>query len=124
MNTLLWIAALALALIVLAAGVDKLASPIGQLRARRPWARDVDEPRVRLLGTLEVLGAIGLVVPAITGIATGLVALAAGCLAALMIVVLVVQARRHEPINGFVLPAVSLLIAVAVAVGRAGPYPV
>ena len=41
-----------------------------------------------------------------------------------MIVVLAVQARRHEPINGFVLPAVSLLIAVAVAVGRAGPYPV
>ena len=123
MNTLLWIAAAILALIVLAAGMEKLASPIAQLRARRAWARDVDGPRIRVLGSLEVLGAVGLIAPAVTGIVPGLVALAAACLAALMVVVLTVQARRHEPIAGFILPAVSLLLALAVAVGRAGPFP-
>ena len=118
MNTLLWIAAAILALIVLAAG-----SPIAQLRARRAWARGLDGPRIRVLGSLEVLGAVGLIAPAVTGIVPGLVAVAAACLAALMVVVLTVQARRHEPIAGFILPAVSLVLAVAVAAGRAGPFP-
>ncbi len=123
MNTLLWMAAAILALVVLVAGIEKLASPIAQLRARRAWARGVDGRRIRVLGSLEVLGAVGLIAPAVTGIASGLVALAAACLAALMVVVLAVQARRHEPVSAFVLPVVSLVLAVAVAAGRAGPYP-
>jgi hypothetical protein len=122
MNAVLWIAAALLALIFLAAGADKLLTSFETLRSRRPWARDFGPAQVRLLGALEVLGAIGLIAPAVTGILPGLVALAAACLAALMLVVLSVQVRRHEPLAGFVVPVVSLALAAAVAVGRAGSY--
>ncbi len=122
MNIVLWAAAIGLAIVVLAAGVEKLATPYNDLRRKRPWVADVDARTVRLIGALEVLGAIGLVVPAALGIATGLVPLAAACLAVLLVGAIVVETRHHRPAPALVLPVVSLLLAVFVAVGRAGPW--
>jgi len=121
-NIALWVAAIGLAIVVLAAGVEKLATPYADLRRKRPWVGDADPRTVRLIGTFEVLGAIGLVVPAAVGIATGLVALAAACLAVLLVGAIVVEARHHRPAPTLVLPVVSLALAVFVAVGRAGPW--
>jgi DoxX-like family len=121
-NIALWGAALGLAFIVLAAGFEKLATPYADLRRKRPWVSDADPRMVRLIGLLEVLGAIGLVVPAIVGIATGLVPLAAACLAVLLVGAIVVEARHHRPGSALVLPVASLIVAVFVAVGRAGPW--
>ncbi|HET7901849.1 MAG TPA: DoxX family protein, partial [Candidatus Nanopelagicales bacterium] len=74
-----------------------------------------------LIGVLEVLGAIGLILPGITGIAPFLVPLAATGLALLMIGAIVVHARRGErqPIGANI---VLLLLAVFVAWGRFGAY--
>ena len=122
MNTVLWVAAIGLALIMIAAGAEKVATPYAKLAAKRPWVRDVDARTVRLIGLLEMLGAIGLIAPAALGIATGLVSLAAACLALLLVGAIVVEIRHHRPAVGFVLPVVSLVVAVLVAVGRAGPW--
>jgi hypothetical protein len=120
MNAALWAAAVALALIMLAAGVEKLATPPALFRRKRPWAADLDARMIRIVGALEALGAVGLIAPALTGIATGLVPLAAACLAVLLLAAMATEAHHHRPAAAFVLPALSLVLAVVIAVGRAG----
>jgi hypothetical protein len=122
-ETALWAAALLLAIIELGAGTEKLITPYEKFRVKRPWADGVDPRAVRVLGTLEVLGAIGLIVPAAIGIAPILVPLAAACLAVLMVGALAVEARRHPSLTTLALPAVTLILAVVVTVGRSGAYP-
>ena len=119
MNVLLWIAAALLAVIMVGGGAVKLAVPIGQYRARSHWAESVDPRQIHLLGSLEVLGAVGLTLPAITGVAPGLVAVAAACIALLMVGALGVEIRERAPVAKLVLPLVTLGLALAVAIGRA-----
>ena len=51
------------------AGIMKVTQPIDKLQERMSWV-ELLNPRslVRGIGLLEVLGAIGLIVPAVTGI--------------------------------------------------------
>jgi hypothetical protein len=76
---------------------------------------------VRAIGALEVLAAIGLILPAVLGIAPILVPLAATGLALLMAGAIIVHLRDGE-VKGAVPAAVLLLLAVVVAWGRFGPY--
>lgn len=86
MNIALWIVQGLLALSFLAAGGMKLARSKAELAVSMHWAKDVPEGQIKLLGLAEVLGALGLVLPAITKIlpvltpiaATGLLVLMAG----------------------------------------------
>ncbi|MBL1093246.1 DoxX family protein [Streptomyces sp. 9-7] len=78
-------------------------------------------PTVKLIGTLEVLAAIGLVLPATLGIAPALAPLAALGLALVMIGAVVVHARRGEAQMAAV-NVVLLTLAAVVAWGRFGPY--
>jgi Na+/H+ antiporter NhaD/arsenite permease-like protein len=122
MGAILTIATLLLALIVLAAGVEKLTTPIEKLRAKRPWTVDADPRFVRTLGALEVTGAIGLIGPTLTGIHPELVAVAAACLAILMVGAIGVEARRHRTVARLALPTVTLLLAGVVAVAGVGAF--
>jgi uncharacterized membrane protein YphA (DoxX/SURF4 family) len=121
MNVALWIAAALLALAFLAAGITKLSQPKEKLARNMAWVDDFSSGPVKLIGLLEVLGAVGLILPGITGIAPILVPLAATGLAVIMIGAIVVHARRGEkqPIAANV---VLLLLAVFVAWGRFGSY--
>jgi uncharacterized membrane protein len=123
MNVVLWVAAGLLALIVSAAGVEKLATPFDQLRVKRPWVETASPRSVRALGALEVIGAVGLIAPAVSGIAPWLVPLAALGLAGLMLGALTVEARRHPSVAVLALPAVTLALAVLVAIGRSVARP-
>ena len=76
---------------------------------------------IRLLGVLEVLGAIGLILPGITGIAPVLTPLAAGGLALIMIGALVIHIRRKE-FGSLAVPAVFLVLSFVVAWARFGPF--
>ena len=87
-----------LAVVLGAAGTIKLVRSKAQL-AGNPhmgWMRLVPEPLIKLLGLTEVLGAIGLIVPAATGIAPLLTPAAAACLAALMGGAAATHAMRGE----------------------------
>jgi hypothetical protein len=123
MDLILRIAAPLLALIVLAAGAEKLITPFDKLRAKRPWTVQAGPRLVRLLGSLEVAGAAGLILPAVTGIAPVLVPIAAACLAVLRVGAIGVEARLHPSVAKLALPAATLALALVVAVGRAGAYP-
>ena len=70
---------------------------------------------VKAIGTLEILGALGLILPAVTGILPVLVPLAALGLAVTMIGAVIVHLRRREP---FIPPLVLLALAAFVAIGR------
>ncbi|RGE20358.1 DoxX family protein [Leucobacter sp. wl10] len=93
----LWIVNALLALAFLAAGGTKLARPKDALAARgMGYVEDFAAPTIKAIGALEVLGALGLVLPLATGIAPVLTPLAAVGLTITMIGAIVVHARRRE----------------------------
>lgn len=122
MNVVLWIIAGLLALVFLGSGAMKVLRPREQLEAAgMAWTEDWPAGAVKAIGGLEVLAAIGLILPAALDIAPILVPLAATGLAIIMAGAIVVHARRKE--NQMVIGNVVLLVlAVVVAWGRFGPY--
>ena len=121
MNVVIWVLQILLALAFLAAGLTKLSRPRQQLATTMGWVEDFSDPGMRAIGALEVLGALGLLVPAVTGVATVLVPIAAVGLAVLMVGAAATHRRRGElPMLG--LNAVLLVLAVVVAWARFGPY--
>ena len=122
MNTALWIVAGVLAAVFIGSGSVKLFVPKDKLVASgQGWAQDVSANSVRLIGVAEILGAIGLIVPALVHIAPILVPLAAIGLALVMVGAAVVHARRNE-IPNVVVNVVLLALAVFLAWARFGPH--
>ena len=122
MNITLWIIAGLLAAAFAAAGLMKLAQPKAKLaESGMAWTEEFSEGQVKGIGAVEVLGAIGLILPAALGIAEILTPLAAAGLALTMVGATVVHARRGEKSN---IPVTLILGALAafVAVMRFGPY--
>jgi uncharacterized membrane protein len=117
MNLVLWLIAGLLALTFLLAGVMKAFLPVETLQNKIPWTKDVPVPFVRLIGGAELLAAIGLTLPAVTGIASWLTVAAAGGLVILMLSAAIFHSSRKEwsTIGG---NAVLLLLAAFVVLGR------
>jgi hypothetical protein len=120
-NVFLWIVAGLLALAFLGSGAMKLARPKDKLATSMGWVEDFNEPMIKMIGGLEVLGALGLILPAVTGIAPILVPIAAVGLALVMVGAMIVHARRGES-RLIVVNAVLLVLAAVVAWGRFGGY--
>jgi uncharacterized membrane protein YphA (DoxX/SURF4 family) len=121
MDIAIWVLQILLALTFLAAGMTKLSQPRQKLATSMGWVEDFSDPGVRAIGALEVLGGLGLLVPALTGVATVLVPIAAVGLALLMIGAAATHRRRGElPMIG--INAALLVLAVVVAWARFGPY--
>ena len=120
METTLLILQLLLAAIFLITGVTKLTQPRLKLAAGpMRWAADVSDRQFRTIGALEVLGAIGLVVPAALGVAPILTALAALGLVLTMVGAIYTHVRLHEQ-NRLAAPIVVGLLALVVAVAGFG----
>jgi hypothetical protein len=122
MNVVLWVVAGVLAVAFLGAGLSKLLQPRKKLVASgQGWAEDFSDGAVKGIGALEVLAALGLILPAVFDVATVLVPLAATGLALLMLGAVATHARRKE----YPMVAVNLVLfalAAVVAWGRFGPY--
>jgi uncharacterized membrane protein YphA (DoxX/SURF4 family) len=121
MNITLWIIAGLLAVAFAAAGAMKLAQPKAKLaEAGMPWTEDFSDGQVKMIGALEVLGAIGLILPAALDIAPILTPIAATGLALLMVGAAITHVRRGEqnmvPVN-----IVLAALAAFVAIMRFGP---
>lgn len=71
---------------------------------------------------VEFIGALGLILPAITGIAPVLVPLAATGLAIVMLGAAVVHMRRGDGVQAAIAPLVLMLMAIFIAWGRFGAY--
>jgi uncharacterized membrane protein YphA (DoxX/SURF4 family) len=122
MNVVVWVLQVLLALAFLLAGAMKSTQPRQQLATSMGWVEDFSDNTVRTIGVLEVLAGIGLLLPALTGVATVLVPLAAVGLALMMVLAALTHRRRGEP-QMIGINAALLLIAVVVAWARFGPYP-
>ncbi len=92
----LWSAQIVLAGVFLMTGGMKLVAPIAQLRAQLPWVSGVMGDAVRFIGLVEVLGALGLVLPASTRILPRLTPLAAAGLTTVMVLAMATHLSRGE----------------------------
>jgi uncharacterized membrane protein YphA (DoxX/SURF4 family) len=121
MGVLVWVLQILLAVIFVAAGLVKLIRPKADLRAQMDWVDDYSDNAVKGIGAVEVLAAIGLILPALTGIGTVFISLAAIGLVLLMIGAAITHGRRKE--YPFVAANVVLIVlALIVAVARFGAY--
>jgi uncharacterized membrane protein YphA (DoxX/SURF4 family) len=115
MNTALWIAQALLAALFLFAGGMKLVMPMEEMMKQMPlrlpgWF-------VLFTGVVEVLGAIGLILPRLLGIRPGLTPLAAAGLVIVMIGAMVYTFAAGEVASALI-PMVVGLLAAFVAYGR------
>jgi uncharacterized membrane protein YphA (DoxX/SURF4 family) len=122
MNAVVWVLQVLLALAFVLAGVMKSTQPRQKLATSMGWVEDFSDSTVRTIGVLEVLAGIGLLLPAVFGVATVLVPLAAVGVALLMLLAALTHRRRGET-QMIGINAVLLLVAVVVAWARFGPYP-
>jgi uncharacterized membrane protein YphA (DoxX/SURF4 family) len=123
MNTFLWILAALLAALFLASGVKKLLQTKEQLAAGGyAWTEDFSPAAIKTIGVLEILAAIGLILPALLDIAPILVPWAAAGLALLMLGAAVIHLRRKE---SSAIPVALVLAALPLIIvwGRFGPHP-
>ena len=117
MNLAVWIVSGVLAALYLMAGFTKLVKTKQDLVAepRMSWAGDFTEGQVKGIGAVEVAGAIGLVLPWLTGIAPILTPIAAVGLALVQVGAAITHLRRGEgatvPVN-LVLCALAVFVAV------------
>ncbi len=124
MNIALWIVAGLMAAGFLFAGGNKLLTTREKL-ANSPgagWANDFSPGFVETLGALEVLGAIGLILPGAIGILPFLTPLAAVGLGIIMIGAAITELRRREPKHA-VINVVYLAAAIFVTIGRLDGIP-
>jgi hypothetical protein len=113
-----WIVTGLVAIANLASGGMKALRPLPALHPVMPFTKDVPPALTRFIGVAEVLGAIGIVLPVLTGIAPILTPIAAVGLALIQLIAFVFHLVRKE-ISPVLLANVLLFaLAVFVAVAR------
>ena len=113
MNVALWIVQVLLGLLFIFAGGTKLVLPLDQLTG--PVA--LPGAFIRFIGVAEVAGGLGLILPGLFRIRTGLTPLAAAGLVIIMIGAVVITLIGRE-VMGAVISLVVGILAAFVAYGR------
>lgn len=96
MHYLLWIAQLAVAGVFIWAAAMKLLLPIEKLAAMFPWTGQVPPALVRIIGIIDLLGALGLILPALLRIKPHLTVTTAIGIIALMVCASIFHILRGE----------------------------
>jgi uncharacterized membrane protein YphA (DoxX/SURF4 family) len=96
LNTILWIIQILLAILFTLFGLMLLTTPREKILEKVTWAKNFSPRTTKLIGLVELLGAIGLIVPMATGILPWLTPLAAIGLVLNMIGAIVTHLRYHE----------------------------
>jgi hypothetical protein len=113
-----WIVSGLLALAYLFSGGTKAVRPYAEVKKTMEFAEDFAPWQVRVIGIVEVLGAIGLILPPLLHVAPVLAAIAASGLAVIQIGAFVVHLRRHDDPKRLPVNVILLLLAIFVAVLR------
>lgn len=109
----LWIVTALLALAFIAAGTMKTLTPREKLLSKMPYMEDLSDGQARVVGILEFLGALGLVLPAVTGILPWLTPVAAFALVLTMGAASALHVKRKEsPLVSIVLGVVALAVGI------------
>ena len=109
----LWIVQTLLALVFLFAGTMKFVMPAAQMAAQSPFSLEF----IYFIGVAEIAGALGLILPGLTRIRTGLTPLAAAGLVVIMVGA-TITTLVIGPAAGAIVPAVCGLLAAFVVEGR------
>ena len=122
MDLALWIAAGLLAAVALAGGISKTFVPKAKLAAAHggEWTAGASVGFVKTLGVLELLAAVGLILPAVVDIAPVMVPVTAVCWVLLMIGAMITHGRLRQ-FKLVMLNLVYLALAAFIAWGRFGP---
>ena len=110
----LWVVQVLLALAFGMAGFMKLTAPMDQLAQKMAWVAATPPPLVRFIGFSELMGALGLILPAATRIKPFLTGLAGAGLAVVMVLAIGMHVTRGEfpmLIGPVVLGALSAFVA-------------
>ena len=113
-NKLLWTLQILLAALYLFAGGFKVVASAAAMAAGGPSPLPIWF--LRLVGVLECLGALGLILPGLTGIGRGLTPLAAACLFVIMVGAVITSIPLGAAT--LILPAVAGVLDLIVAAGR------
>jgi hypothetical protein len=96
MQVAYWIVGGLLALLYFYSGGQKILKSQDQLRPMMGWVDQIPMRVVRAIGVLEVLGAVGLVLPPLVGVAPGLAIAAADGFVVLQLAAAALHLRRGE----------------------------
>ena len=99
MNVTLWIIAGVLAVAFTAGALAQLTMTKQRLRALGPsqhWVDDFDADQIKVIGTVKLIGSVGLILPAVLDVAPVLTPLAACGLALFMAGAATTRFRRRE----------------------------
>ncbi|MDT5019392.1 MAG: hypothetical protein QOD39_5552 [Mycobacterium sp.] len=122
MNALLWTLQAVLAIAFAGAGAFKLLRPRAELIEKLGgWVEEFPTPLIKPLGLIEVLAAVGLILPPLLHLWVVLTPTAAAGLVLIMLGAIATHARRAEWANVAV-NVVLAAMAVVVAWGRFGPH--
>ncbi|MDD8018480.1 MAG: DoxX family protein [Bacteroidota bacterium] len=106
LNILLWVLQILFALLYVGAGFSKTVKPIPELALQVPWVVTFPAALVRFIGISELLGAIGLILPAALKIRPQLTTLAASALSFVMLLANVFHIYQGEfqvlPMTGII----------------------
>jgi uncharacterized membrane protein YphA (DoxX/SURF4 family) len=119
----LWTAQVVLAVIFVGGGFWKLATPIPVLAAKMPWMGDVKPSFLHMTAFFDVLGGVGVVLPAATRVKPGLTVLAAiGCVTLQTLAILFHFSRGEGASTPF--NFLLFVLALFVAWGRSARAPI
>lgn len=124
LTIVLWVAQVMLALAFGMAGFMKLTTPLDQLGEMMSFVNSSPDWLVYFIGTVEVLGAIGVILPALTRIMPFLTPLAAVGFAIIQVLAIGVHASMGETAMTLPVNLVLLALSVFVAWGRFKAAPI
>jgi uncharacterized membrane protein YphA (DoxX/SURF4 family) len=117
MNIVLWIVQILLAAMYSMAGIMKTFQTV-KAKGQFPWAKNRSDGFVRFVGISELLGALGLILPLVTGILPWLTVLAAIGLTLIQLLAIFTEHLPKREYNVIPINLVLLALAVLVVIGR------
>lgn len=118
MGTFLWILQISTAVVFAFTGAMKLLRKKEDVIDQIGYVEDFTQNQLFGIGVLEIFGALGLVLPAWTGILPFLSIFAALGLAVIMVGAFVTHLRRHEIIPMGIMNVVLFAVLVFISYGR------
>lgn len=117
MNIALWIVQGLLAAMYLMAGIMKTFQT-SKAKEQLPWTKNRSDGFVRFIGTSELLGALGLILPLVTGVLPGLTVLAAIGLTLIQLLAIFTEHLPKKEFNVIPVNIVLLALAIFIVIGR------
>ena len=117
MNIALWIAQGLLAVMFGMAGVMKTFQT-AKAKEQMSWAKNRSDEFVRFVGISELLGALGLILPLVTGILPSLTVLAAIGLILIQLLAIFTEHLPKKEYNIIPVNIVLIVLAVFIVIGR------